>query len=77
MAISARISESSEVNGEQEAKFIGTSVELEDKPAISSHVRGRVILGGYHLKPVEVDGQIHCHVIFIFNIDAGGWIPHR
>lgn len=77
MAISARISDSSDIDGEHEAKFVGTSIELEEKPAISSHVRGTVILGGYHLKPIKVEDQIHTQVTYIFNIDAAGWIPHR
>ena len=77
MAISAHIFDSSNVSGEQEAKFIGVSVIRDDTPDVSGFVRGTVVLGGYHLLPVKVGDDIHCRVIYIMNIDAAGWIPHR
>lgn len=82
IAIEGKEVDCSEYPDLKEIKFVGTSVTLEEKPVISSHVRGTIHLGGYHLKPIKEPNMIegieyYTHITYILTVDAGGWIPQR
>jgi hypothetical protein len=78
MAISARFSPS-DIPDQDEIRFVGTSVELDSHPPISSHVRGNLSVGGYHLVPVLAANRvdIHTKITYVLQIDAAGWLPTR
>lgn len=44
-------------------------------PDVSGNVRGEVIIGGYYIKPVEVNGSEECDVSYLCCTDLKGSLP--
>lgn len=49
-----------------------TSIEREDCPPKKGFVRGKLLLGGFVIKPIDSKS---CIIDYFVQADIGGWIP--
>jgi len=55
--------------------MVARSIENDELcPSQSSHVRGEVIISGFHVRPID-ETQQEVEITYIFQANAQGWLP--